>query len=104
MADFYAKNAVLVGTFSEPIEIGKGEVLDYFINFLDKANLTCTILSNVNQALFCGLIISSGTYLFKYTDKDGKKKRVYARYTYCFKQIKGEYKIINHHSSELPEV
>ena len=34
MADFYCEEAVLVGTYSKPYEIGKPEILKYFQDFL----------------------------------------------------------------------
>jgi hypothetical protein len=98
MTAFYSKKAILVGTFSYPIEIGREQIFDYFKDFLDKPNLRCEIKSNVTQVLDNGLLISSGTYNFYYENKVVK-----ARYTFCVKKMLRTYKIINHHSSELPE-
>ena len=97
MIDYYTNNAILVGTFSYPIEIGKKQIFKYFLDFLDKPGLKCKVTSNVNQQLN-DLVISSGTYVFTYGNKE-----VQARYTFVFKNIGGQLRIVNHHSSELPE-
>jgi len=98
MTNFYTKDAILIGTYSEPIEVGKNEIYRYFKTFLNKQGLTCKIQSNINQILYCGLIISSGTYIFRYEGKE-----VVARYSFCLREHNGMPKIINHHSSEIPE-
>ncbi len=98
MVNFYSQNAVLVGTYSQPLEVGLKQIRDYFDMFLDRKSISCGILDNVNQELDC-CMISSGVYEFRV---DGKK--VVARYSYVFKKINNRMRIINHHSSELVKV
>jgi hypothetical protein len=95
MVNFYSQNAVLVGTYSQPLEVGLTQIREYFEMFLDRQSISCKILDNVNQE-FNGTIISSGVYQFIV---DGKK--VVARYSYVFKNVNNRMRIINHHSSEL---
>ena len=98
MVNFYSQNAVLVGTYSQPLEVGLKQIRDYFDMFLDRKSISCEILDNVNQELDC-CMISSGVYKFRV---DGEK--VVARYSYVFKKINNRMRIINHHSSELVNV
>tara|TARA_B100001094_G_C18120667_1_gene766651 strand:- start:41 stop:415 length:375 start_codon:yes stop_codon:yes gene_type:complete len=95
MVKFYSPKAVLVGTYSEPMEVGHKQIKAYFDFFLDRKSITCTLLDNVNQILDC-CIISSGVYEF---NVDGDK--VVARYSYVFKEENNRMRIVNHHSSEL---
>ena len=44
----------------------------------------------------------SGAYTFDIV-KNGKPAKVRARYTYIYKKIDGDWKIVNHHSSAMPE-
>lgn len=98
MVNFYCQNAVLVGTYSQPLEVGLKQIREYFDMFLDRKSISCKILDNVNQELDC-CMISSGVYEFRV---DGKK--VTARYSYVFKKINNRMRIVNHHSSELVKV
>ena len=98
MVRFYCVNAVLVGTYSQPLEVGLKQISKYFDWFLDKKSISCKIIDNVNQELDC-CTISSGVYEFMV---DGKK--VVARYSYVFKNINNRMRIVNHHSSELVEI
>jgi len=98
MVNFYCQNAVLVGTYSQPLEVGLKQIREYFDMFLDRKSISCEILDNVNQELDC-CMISSGVYEFRV---DGKK--VTARYSYVFKKINNRMRIVNHHSSELVKV
>jgi len=95
MVNFYCRNAVLVGTYSQPLEVGLKQIREYFEMFLDRKSISCKILDNVNQELDC-CTISSGVYEFMV---DGKK--VVARYSYVFKMVNNRLRIVNHHSSEL---
>lgn len=95
MVNFYCRNAVLVGTYSQPLEVGLKQIREYFEMFLDRKSISCKILDNVNQELDC-CTISSGVYEFMV---DGKK--VVARYSYVFKRVNNRLRIVNHHSSEL---
>ena len=98
MVNFYCENAVLVGTYSQPLEVGLKQIREYFDMFLDRKSISCEILDNVNQELDC-CMISSGVYEFRV---DGEK--VVARYSYVFKKINNRMRIVNHHSSELVKV
>ena len=99
MLSFYAPESILLATY-ETICVGKGEIFDYFIEFLDKKNLRCEITKNLTQVSYNkDTMVASGLYTFSFTDEQGKDQEVEARYSYV---ISGGY-IINHHSSEDPK-
>ena len=98
MLEFYSDNAVLLATYSNLL-VGKDQILDYFIHFLNKEDLKCTITYNTTQLDYDrDTTIYNGLYNFSFRDK-GQLKVVKARYTYVVNQNQ----ILTHHSSLLPE-
>lgn len=97
MTSFYSKKAVLLATY-EPMALGRKDIYEYFVEFVDRRNMTCEITTCVNQRDEQGIIISSGFYVFTFEDDKGVQS-VEARFTYV---IKDDY-IVTHHSSEMPD-
>ena len=95
----YSKNAVLLATF-EPMLVGNKAILGYMKEFLDKDNLECKITRNVTQIdRDRDTKIASGLYTFSFIKNGVKQKIVHARYTF----VVNSGRIINHHSSIVPE-
>ena len=97
MTSFYSKRAVLLATY-EPLALGQKEIYDYFVDFVDKNNMKCEITTCINQRGLDGVVVSSGFYTFTFEDKTGLQE-VEARFTYVLL----DNKIVNHHSSEMPD-
>ena len=99
-ASLYSRKAVLLATF-EPMLVGRKEIYGYMQEFLDKPNMDCEIVRNVLQIdKDRDTKIASGIYIFTFdNDKNKKRERVVARYTFVINKRK----IINHHSSVYPE-
>ena len=97
MSDLYRDNAILLATY-EPLLIGRENIMKYFVEFLDKENLQCNIIENYTQVNAFSQT-ASGIYLFSFSDKVWKNKVVKARYSFVIESGK----IINHHSSIVPE-
>lgn len=97
MTSFYTPNAILLATY-EPIAVGRKKIHKYFVDFLDKEELSCKITCCINQVSQEGIIISNGFYTFSFR-KNGKPQKVNARFTYV---IKGN-RIVTHHSSLQPD-
>ena len=93
MAQFYSDDAILLATYSNLLK-GKDEILDYFISFLDKEGLECTI-TEIYTTQIGNSVASSGLYNFSFY-ADGQLKLVKARFTYVVK----DNQIVMHHSSE----
>ena len=100
MANLYSQSAVLLATFSSFLK-GHKEIKGYFVDFLDKKNLTCSILKNDTKILnpATSTEIANGIYVFSFWNENNQREMVIARYTYVCR--KG--KIITHHSSLNPE-
>lgn len=47
--------------------------------------------------------MDSGVFTFTLTEATGKTRQVQARYTFVYEQVGGQWKILNHHSSAMPE-
>ena len=98
MASMYSENAVLLATYTPLLE-GKMSIREYFIDFLNKEELKCTITNNITQLDYDkDTTISSGRYTFSFRQY-GQMVRVKARYTFAVNRNK----IITHHSSVEPE-
>ena len=96
---FYSNEPVLLATFDNML-VGRDELYDYFVDFLDKKDMQCEITENVTQIdADRDTQIASGLYDFSFYDKMGEYNEVSARYTFVICQGK----IIAHHSSVQPD-
>ncbi|MFJ4201681.1 SgcJ/EcaC family oxidoreductase [Streptomyces sviceus] len=103
VADLYAKDAVLLPTVSNKVRTNHAEIVDYFEHFLQKKPSGKKVRTIVN-VLDSDSAIDTGVYEFTLTDpKSGAKRVVEARYTYEYEKRDGAWKIVNHHSSAMPE-
>lgn len=97
----YAPNGILQPTVSNRIRATPEEIGEYFDHFLQlkphgQINYRQIRILDENTAL------DSGAYTFDVV-KNKKHSLVRARYTFVYEKIGGEWKIINHHSSAMPE-
>ncbi|MBD0838721.1 SgcJ/EcaC family oxidoreductase [Streptomyces sp. TRM68416] len=103
VADRYAKDAVLLPTVSNKVRSDRAGIVDYFEHFLENKPVGKKIETHVN-VLDGNSAIDAGVYEFTLTDHDtGEKRTVTARYTYEYEKRGGEWLIVNHHSSAMPE-
>lgn len=94
----YAENAILLPTVSNRVRHNHAEIRDYFVSFLAKRPQGVIDESNV-RFLADDLVINSGVYTFTFGNGD----QVSARFTYLYRHIDNEWRIIEHHSSAMPE-
>ena len=103
VADLYAKDAVLLPTVSNKVRTDRAGIVDYFQHFLEKKPVGKKVQTIV-KVLDSDSAIDTGVYEFTLTDPDtGAKRVVEARYTYEYEKRGGQWKIVNHHSSAMPE-
>ncbi|MFE9677433.1 SgcJ/EcaC family oxidoreductase [Streptomyces sp. NPDC006259] len=103
VADLYAKDAILLPTVSNEVRTDRAGIVDYFEHFLPNKPVGKKIRTIVN-VLDDNSAIDTGVYEFTLTDQDtGEKRVVQARYTYEYEKRGGTWKIVNHHSSAMPE-
>ena len=94
----YADNAVLLPTVSNQVRHNHEEIRDYFVGFLQKSPQGVVDEFNVN-ILSDTHVTNSGVYTF--TFGDGSK--VSARFRYLYVASDDGWKILQHHSSAMPE-
>ncbi|MEV7887928.1 SgcJ/EcaC family oxidoreductase [Streptomyces sp. NPDC002817] len=103
VADRYAKDAVLLPTVSNKVRSDHAGIVDYFEHFLLNKPVGKKIETHIN-ILDNNSALDAGVYEFTLTDPNtGAKRVVEARYTYEYEKRNGEWKIVNHHSSAMPE-
>ena len=97
VAELYEPNAILLPTVSNKVRHNHEEIVDYFVHFLAKGPEGKVDESNVRT--FGDIAINSGVYTF--TFKDGSS--VQARFSYVYRWNGQDWRIIEHHSSAMPE-
>ena len=97
VAELYHDDGLLLGTFSNIERHGKELIFNYFEN-LFKTKINVEIITQ-HEYKTDSIIVSSGFYNFKVDNKTIK-----ARFSFVFIKTKGSWKILSHHSSELPKM
>ena len=97
----YALNGILEPTVSNEVRDTPEKIQDYFVHFL-ALKPQGTINYRQIRVLDDNTALDVGVYTFALV-RDGKPAKVQARYTYVYEKINGEWKIMNHHSSAMPE-
>ena len=94
---------MLLPTVSNKVRTNHAEIVDYFDKFLQSKPVGKKV-ETIVDVLDKDSAIDTGIYEFTLTDKaTGQKSTVEARYTYAYEKIDGKWKIVNHHSSAMPE-
>jgi hypothetical protein len=101
------QDGVLVPTLSNQIRYNKKGIKDYFMSFMSRDPVGRVVES---QTVVEGNVaVRSGVYIFTLGSEGGKE--VPARFTFVYRRVArkgsssegGEWRIIAHHSSLLPE-
>ena len=96
--NMYADDAVLLPTVSNQVRHNPAEIRDYFVAFLAKKPQGVITESNA-RVLSETLATNAGVYVFTF----GDGSTVSARFNYTYELRDGDWKIIQHHSSAMPE-
>lgn len=97
VTQLYADNAVLLPTISNQVRHNHEELKDYFIQFLAREPKGELVEQNIR--IFDDIVMNSGIYKFSF----GDGSVVSARFSYVYQLINNDWKIIEHHSSQMPE-
>ena len=97
VASLYESNGILLPTVSNQVRHNHKEIEDYFVHFLAKG--PAGEINESNIRIFDDIAINSGIYTF--TFKDGAT--VQARFTFVYRRNGEHWKIVEHHSSQMPE-
>ena len=94
----YADDAVLLPTVSNQVRHNHAEIRDYFVGFLQKSPQGV-----INESNVCVLSDTHATNSGVYTFTFGDGSTVTARFSYLYVSTTDGWKILQHHSSAMPE-
>jgi uncharacterized protein (TIGR02246 family) len=97
----YAPDAVLFGTSSPVLRDKPALVADYFKDIASLGNATISVGEHRVQ-LFGNVAINTGFYT-RVSQQDGKAVSNPARFSFVYEKRGGQWLIVNHHSSALPQ-
>lgn len=100
VANIYEPGAILYATFQNQLDTPDG-IKGYFAKLMKHNDLAVKFTSK-NIRMFGETALNSGLYTFSYMEK-GKLIQIPARFTLVFTHSKEGWKIVEHHSSVLPE-
>ncbi|MBC2659882.1 SgcJ/EcaC family oxidoreductase [Pseudomonas sp. MSSRFD41] len=103
VVSLYAPDAVLQPTVSNQVRSTHAQIQDYFEHFMSSRPVGQINYREIRR-LGPDAAMDSGVYTFTLTAADGKKHQLQARYTFLYERLGGEWKILNHHSSAMPQV
>tara|TARA_R110000822_G_scaffold32678_2_gene93473 strand:- start:74 stop:613 length:540 start_codon:yes stop_codon:yes gene_type:complete len=103
VADLYTEDAVLLGTVSEKLDIGRQQIEGYFDGFLE-SNPSGLITQLDVQNMGMNIAVANGLYTFNLSPEDASTEEVQARFTYVLerKLTSNTWLIKTHHSSKNP--
>ncbi len=97
----YDPKAVLLATFEPEPLVGHDPIRIYFDGLTALPGLAVKPQKNIVR-LFGDTAVNSGTYEFSY-GKDGTVVTIPARFSFTYKRDGDAWKIVDHHSSQLPK-
>ena len=98
----YAEDAVLWGTISTTRRDDPAAIRDYFVNaYKALPNLTVSFEAPYIR-VYGDTAVNTGYYTFSY-DKDGAAQSLPARYSFTLVKRDGDWQIVDHHSSAMPQ-
>ncbi len=98
----YAQDAILLPTLNGDVKKGQRRIREYFEkDFLPKHPVGKAL--ELHTRVLGGVAVNSGIYSFEVDDKENGRVILEARYTFVYQWNKGDWKIVEHHSSLSPE-
>jgi uncharacterized protein (TIGR02246 family) len=97
----YDEEAVLWGTLSPVIRNTPALIAEYFERFAGLSDISVDFEKQYIR-LFGSMAVNTGYYTFTWTDED-KNIAVPARYTFVYRKTGDGWKIVDQHSSVIPE-
>ncbi len=100
MAALYAEDAVLLPTLSKEVRQSQPAISDYFRHFLALKPRAEVLQQTIRS--YAQVATNSGIYKF-FTEIEGAEHVVVARFTFVYRRDDDGWKIVDHHSSMLPD-
>jgi uncharacterized protein (TIGR02246 family) len=102
MMPLYAKDGVLWGTLSPSVRSDPAAVKAYFVGAFQALPKATVKFGDQLIRVYGNTAVNTGYYTFSYT-KDGETKSIPARYSFTYVKDGNDWKIIDHHSSAVPQ-
>lgn len=99
--ELYEANAILHPTISPVVADTSDKRREYFVLFKEQGDISARI-DECHTRIFNEVAVNSGVYTFIFT-KDGKRREIPARFSFTYRKTADGWKIVDHHSSTLPE-
>lgn len=97
----YDDGAVLWGTLSPKLLVGKSELRGYFERAYKALPGHKVAFGEQVIRVYGDVAVNSGYYTFSYV-KDGQAQTLPARYSFVYRKRAGNWLIVDHHSSRMP--
>jgi uncharacterized protein (TIGR02246 family) len=97
----YAEDAVLWGTLSPTVRVGRAGLRDYFVTAFKVLPGLKVAFGDQLIRVYGTTAVNTGYYTFSYT-KDGEAKTLPARYSFTYVKDGNRWLIVDHHSSAMP--
>ncbi len=101
LSRLYSDDAIFLPTLHHGLIQNRIARTDYFSKLLGRSGFSVRIMRVQTQTLGADAAICSGLYEFGYFDQ-GQMQWIEARFTMVFRDIGGQFLIVNHHSSRTP--
>ncbi len=98
----YDREAVLWGTLSPKRRDNSEAIRDYMVNAFKALPDHKVSFGDQLIRVYGDTAINTGYYTFTYT-KGGESKSLPARYSFVYRKRGGQWMIVDHHSSAMPE-
>jgi uncharacterized protein (TIGR02246 family) len=102
MLPLYAKDGVLWGTLSPSVRSDPAAVKAYFVGAFQALPKATVKFGDQLIRVYGNTAVNTGYYTFSYT-KDGETKSIPARYSFTYVKDGNDWKIVDHHSSAVPQ-
>ncbi|MCH8466765.1 MAG: SgcJ/EcaC family oxidoreductase [Roseinatronobacter sp.] len=100
VAALYAQDAILLGTFVNEILNTPAAITAYFANLMHRRPSSAIVSEHIRH--FGDIALHSGLYEFS-LNADTPEARLLARFTFAYRKGPEGWRIIEHHSSTLPQ-
>lgn len=98
----YEKDAILLATLAAKPLTTQEQRTEYFTGLTAKPKLMATVNEKHIRLLDEDDAVVSGIYTFSFEDA-GKTVEIPARYSFVYKKENGQWMIVEHHSSKVPQ-
>lgn len=103
IVNLYDKNAILLATLAAKPITTQEQRTEYFTKLTAKPKLAATVTEEHVRLLDEDDAVVSGLYTFSF-EEDGKKVEIPARFSFVYEKENGAWMIVEHHSSQVPQV